>query len=169
MTIWGYHRLPSVGRKRVRASAMRKSCNSLVILTALATGLVSSPAYPLALDQQFDCKSDAHTFIESLVNDDYIDPNPMRVEANSVNAFRPKRGQDLTVFGFRVYAVLGYKRDDAMFKKGKGEEDAASSIYGAVVSGPAETVTVRVREAGSDAIVRQVMPLILTAIVCKDP
>jgi hypothetical protein len=136
-------------------------------LVALATGLVARPAHALALDAQFDCKSDAHTFIESLVTDQYIDPNPMRVEANSVNAFRPIRGRDLTVFGFRVYAVLGYQQDDAMFKKGNGEA-ASSSIYGAVVSGPAESVKLRVTQAGSDAIVRQVMPLILTAIVCSD-
>jgi hypothetical protein len=35
----------------------------------------------------------------------------MRVEANSVNAFRPAHGSNLTAFGFRVYAVLGYEHD----------------------------------------------------------
>ena len=40
----------------------------------------------------------------------------MHVEANSVNAFRPTHGSDLTAFGFRVYAILGYERDDELFK-----------------------------------------------------
>jgi hypothetical protein len=35
------------------------------------------------------------------------------------------------------------------------------------VSGSSETVETRVREAGSKAVVRQVLPLLLTAIVCE--
>src|SRR5258705_6918793 len=110
MTTWANIGCPAFAGSASRTSAMTKCFfSSFATLTALATGLVSVPAYSLALDAQFDCKSDAHTFIESLVNDEYIDPNPMRVEANSVNAFRPTRGHDLTAFGFRVYAVLGYQ------------------------------------------------------------
>ncbi len=93
------------------------------------------------------------------------EPNPMRVEANSINAFRPIRGSNLTAFGFRVYAVLGYEHDDAIFRKGSGEP-ISDSAYGVVVNGPAETVESRVREAGSRAIVKQVVPLLITAILC---
>jgi hypothetical protein len=34
------------------------------------------------------------------------------------------------------------------------------------VQGPAETVEERVRAAGSDAVVHQVVPLVLTAVFC---
>src|SRR6516225_4255482 len=117
--------------------------HSIAVLTAVGTGLCSAHASALELDGQLVCKTDAHTFIQPLVDDQYIDPNPMRVEANSVNAFRPKRGRDLTAFGFHVYAVLGYQRDDAMFRQGSGKVEA-DSIYGVVVSGPSESVRVRV-------------------------
>jgi hypothetical protein len=80
----------------------------------------------------------AHTFIAGLQNDKYIDSKPMHVEGNSVNAFRPTYGSDLTAFGFRVYAILGYQRDDGMFKVGEGEA-LAGSLYGAVVIGPTES------------------------------
>ncbi|MEM5385006.1 hypothetical protein VSR68_15585 [Paraburkholderia phymatum] len=141
--------------------------HSLAVLTAVGTGLCALPARALELDAQLVCKTDAHTFIQALLDDQYIDPKPMRVEANSVNAFRPLHGRDLTAFGFRVYAILGYQRDDAIFRQGKGKAEA-DSIYGAVVSGPSESVRVRVQQAGSGATVKQVLPFVLTAIVCSD-
>lgn len=116
-------------------------------------------------DEQFDCKSDPHTFISTLIDDKSIDPQPSRVEANSVNAFSPVQGTRLSAFGFPIYVVLGYERDDTLFRRGAGKE-IATPLYGVVVSAPAETVRSRVREANSDAIVRSVVPLLLTAIVC---
>jgi hypothetical protein len=50
----------------------------------------------------------------------------MRIEANSVNAFRPVHGGNLTAFRFHVYAVFGYEQGDPMFKQGSGEPIAAS-------------------------------------------
>jgi hypothetical protein len=159
---------PAFAGSGSRASAMRKHfIPSLTVLTAVVTGLCSLPASALELDDQLVCKTNAHAFIRSLLDDQYIDPNPMRVEANSVNAFRPVRGRDLTAFGFRVYAVLGYQRDDDMFKKGSGKAES-DSIYGAVVSGPTDSVRLRVQQSGSGAIVKQVLPFVLTAIVCSD-
>jgi len=140
----------------------------LTVLTAISAGLAPAPSYAYALDPQLDCKSSAHAFIAPLLDDQYIDPSPMRVEANSVNAFRPTHSGTLTAFGFRVYAVLGYEHDDAIFKSGSGEAIADSS-YGAIVVGPAESVEARVREAGSDAVVHQVVPLLITAIFCEGP
>jgi hypothetical protein len=55
------------------------------------------------------------------LNAQYIDPNPMRVDANSVNAFRPASDSNLTTFGFRVYAVPGYEHNDMMSKQGSGQ------------------------------------------------
>ena len=135
-------------------------------LAALATLLVPAHAHAQSpRDQQFDCKSNPHAFISSLIDEKSIDPEPSRVEANSVNAFRPSRGTRLSAFGFPIYVVLGYDRDDSLFKRGAGKE-IASPLYGVVVSAPAETVRSRVREANSDATVQSVVPLLLTAIVC---
>jgi hypothetical protein len=144
-----------------------KKCplTSLTALVAVVGVLspVTSHAYPL--DRQLDCKSSAHTFIAPLASARYIDTKPMRVEANSVNAFKPTSGSDLTAFGFRVYAVLGYERDDAMFKRGTGQP-INDSAYGVVVIGAAETVEERVRQSGSNAVVHQVVPLVMTAVFC---
>ncbi len=137
-------------------------------LIALAAGVVVfTPVlcHAYELDPQLDCRSNAHDYISQLLNSQSIESKPMRVEANSINAFRPIRGSNLTAFGFRVYAVLGYEHDDAIFRKGSGEP-ISDSAYGAVVNGPAETVESRVREAGSGAIVKQVVPLLITAILC---
>jgi hypothetical protein len=89
----------------------------------------------------------------------------MRVEANSVNAFRPVHGGNLTAFGFHVYAVFGYEQDDPMFKQGSGELIAAST-YGVVVTGAAESVEAFARKGG-DAGIREVVPLLLTAVFCN--
>lgn len=139
-----------------------------VLLPALAIGLntVATHAYPL--DAQFDCEATPHAFIEDLIDQHAIDPKPSRVEANSVNAFRPVHGSDLTAFGFHVYAVLGYQQDDGMFKPGNGTP-LTTPLYGAVLSGPSETVQIRVREAGSTAMVKSVVPQLLTAVICGPP
>jgi hypothetical protein len=146
---------------------MKKSIfNMLALLTWLSVGFSSALCYAHALDPQFDCQSSAHAFIAPLLDDQSIDPTPMRVEANSVNAFRPARGSDLTAFGFHVYAVFGFQQDDPMFKQGSGQPTAASA-YGVVVTGPAESVEAHARQAGSDAIIREIVPLLLTAVVCN--
>jgi hypothetical protein len=141
--------------------------NTLTVLIAIGAELIPVMCCAYALDAKLDCKSNAHAFIAPLLNAQYIDPNPMRVEVNSVNAFRPMHDSNLTAFGFRVYAVLGYERDDTIFKQGSGQP-ITPSAYGAVVLGPAEAVEARAREAGSDAVVRQVVPLLLTAIFCSE-
>ncbi|SOE98811.1 hypothetical protein SAMN05446635_6793 [Burkholderia sp. OK233] len=138
----------------------------VTVLTAIAAGLPSVSSYGYALDPQLDCKSNAHAFIAPLLKEQYIDPKPMRVEANSVNAFRPAHGSDLTAFGFRVYAVLGYEHDDALFKRGDGQP-VTDSAYGVVVIGPTESVEAHARQAGSGAVIHQVVPLLLTAIFCS--
>ncbi|CAN7630023.1 hypothetical protein LJR230_004619 [Trinickia sp. LjRoot230] len=144
----------------------KAALQTLAVLTAIGAGFFPVLCRAYALDPQLDCKSSAHAFIAPLVHDRYIDPSPMRVEANSVNAFRPAHGSALTAFGFRVYAVLGYQHDDAIFKKGSGEPITDSS-YGVIVVGPTESVEMRAREAGSDAVVQQVIPLVLTAVFCN--
>jgi hypothetical protein len=146
---------------------MKKSIsNMLTVLTSLGMGFSPALCHAHALDPQLDCQSSAHEFIAPLLDEQSIDPTPMRVEANSVNAFRPSHGSNLTAFGFHVYAVFGYEQDDPMFKQGSGQPTTASA-YGVVVTGAAESVETRARKAGSDAVIREVVPLLLTAVFCN--
>jgi hypothetical protein len=139
---------------------------TLGVLSVVGVTLCPVAAHAYELDSQLNCKSSPHAFIAALVNGEYIDPKPMRIEANSVNAFRPTPGSDLTAFGFRVYAIFAYERDDEMFKKGSGEA-IADPLYGAVVFGSTESVKTHLRRAGSDADVHDVLPLVLTAVICN--
>ncbi len=137
----------------------------LVALVSLGVGLSSPVCNAYALDAQLNCQSNPHDFIAPLLDDQSIDPKPMRIEANSVNAFRPARGSNLTAFGFHVSAVFGYAQNDPIFKQGSGQP-LQSSTYGVVVRGSASSVEARVRQAGSNAGIREVVPLFLTAIYC---
>lgn len=149
-----------------RITIMSKRRTPVVALFAgLAAMLASAFAQADSRDEQFDCRSNPHAFISSLIDEKSIDPRPSRVEANSVNAFRPAPGGQLSAFGFPIYVVLGYERDDALFHHGSGKEIDAP-LYGVVVSAPADSVRLRLRESNSDATVRTVVPLLLTAIVC---
>jgi hypothetical protein len=139
---------------------------ALPVLLMSGAGFCPVVAHAHALDAQFDCRARPHAFIGELINSQYIDPNPMHVEANSVNAFRPAHGSDITAFGFRVYAMIGYEQDDGLFKKGSGHAPTGP-LYGAVLSAPSAAVKSRLREAGSKATVRTVIPLLLTAVICS--
>jgi hypothetical protein len=132
----------------------------------LLVGLVALPGFAgaHALDGQLDCKSNPHAFIAPLQDSHEIEMTPMRVESNSINAFKPTHGSELTAFDFGVYALVAYQKDDVLFRRGSGEP--ISDSYGAVVIGPSKSVEARVRAAGSDAVVHHVAPFI-TAIFCK--
>ena len=148
---------------------MRKTLlNALAACFAGGVGLTPAPSQAYALDAQFDCTTDAHAFIVRLFNHGYIDRDPMRVEQNSVNAFRPTRDAALTVFGFSVYAVFAYAQYDALFRQGAGQP-LPGSIYGVVVKAPIDSVEAHSRLAGSKAVAHQVIPFILTAVVCARP
>jgi hypothetical protein len=138
---------------------------TLTALAAVVGGLLPSLCDATPLESQLDCKSSAHRFIAPLVANKSIDARPMRVEANSVNAFKPTQGSELTAYGFRVYAVLGYEQGDDMFKRGSGQP-INDSAYGVVVLAAAETVEAKVRESGSTAVVKQVVPMLMTAVFC---
>jgi hypothetical protein len=99
------------------------------------------------------------------MNSGEIQSKPMHVEKNSVNAFRPAHGVKLTAFEFPVFVVLGYEKDDPLFKPGKGDP-VGDWAYGVVVTGGSDDVKDRLRQMGSDAIVREVTP-VMTAILCK--
>jgi hypothetical protein len=140
---------------------------TLIPLILLGAGLCPAPVLAHDLDDQFTCKSSAHAFISRLIGDQSIEPSPMLVEANSVNAFKPRHDAGLTAFGLRVRAVFGYQPGDPMFKPGSGKTPSGP-IYGAVVFGSTDSVEALLRQAGSHAAIHQVIPLILSAIVCEN-
>lgn len=137
------------------------------IRIALAVTLASLAALAHAkpIEAQLDCKSTAHDFVAPLQQNGLLETKPMRVEPNSVNAFKPVKGATLTAYGFKVYVVVAYQKDDPIFRPGKGEP-IADSAYGVVVWGGDAEVAEKVRAAGSDADVHHVAPFI-TAIFCK--
>jgi hypothetical protein len=138
----------------------------IAAVVALAPlGLSSTPAHASAVEEQLDCKSTGHVFISALMSSGEIQPKPMHVEKNSINAFRPAHGVKLTAFDFPVFVVLGYEKDDPLFKPGKGDP-VADWAYGVVVTGASDDVRDRLHQIGSDAVVREVTP-VMTAILCK--
>ncbi|WP_206956429.1 hypothetical protein [Trinickia acidisoli] len=141
---------------------MKRFVIALFILVASAL-----PAFACAtsLDESLHCDRPAHAFIGALEAQGLIDPHPSRVESNSINAFDPIHGVDLTAFGFHVFAIVGFQKDDPMFRKGDGKP-IADSAYGAVVLGATNKVKAAVEAGGSTAIVEHVAPLV-TAIFCQ--
>jgi len=148
-----------------RTPAVALSVAFFVFSAAMLVPTLAS-AHSTLVDDQFDCTSDPHTFISTLIDNKSIGPKPSRVEANSVNAYRPVEGNRLRAFGLPIYAVFGFARDDTLFARGSGK-DPSDPVYGVVVSAPATTVRERLREHHSDAQVKAVVPLVLTAIVCE--
>lgn len=137
---------------------MKRLLFSLFVALLPAIGLASP------LDEPLKCGISAHDFVGSLEEQQLIDPTPTRVEKNSINAFRPARGAELTAYGFHVFAIVGFQKDDPMFRPGEGEPLSASA-YGAVVFGGLDSVQAAVTDAHSTAIVHKVAPHI-TAIFC---
>ncbi|CAG4893809.1 hypothetical protein [Paraburkholderia gardini] len=135
--------------------------------TVLALSLAALPTFSHAsdLDAALACNTTAHSFFADLAGQQLIDPKPMRVESNSINAFWPARGARLTAFGFPVFAVVGFEKDDPMFRTGDGEP-LAKSAYGVVVFASDTKVQAVVDSLGGTAVVHHAGPH-LTAIFCK--
>ncbi|MET3247497.1 hypothetical protein ABIE53_004307 [Burkholderia sp. OAS925] len=113
------------------SSVSRALCRAVL---AIAAGALPLAVYAAALDAPLACNETGHQFIADLAGQQLIDPKPTRVESNSINAFSPAQGADLSAFGFHVFAVVGYEKDDPMFRVGDGEP-VARSAYGVVVFG----------------------------------
>lgn len=139
---------------------------TLTGICGLIIALGSEPAVAQSLDALLDCRASPHAFVDDLMEGKKIALKPMRVEANSVNAFKAARGSGLTALGFNVYAVLGFQADDPLFQKGSGQA-REKPLYGVVVSASIDAVAGKIQSAGIHPIVRQVMPMVLTAIVCE--
>lgn len=137
---------------------------NFTLLAILA--IVPASAFCQTLDSHLSCAETAHDFVADLVDTQSIEVPPMRIEPNSVNAFRPRKDNPLTAFGLRVRAVFGYQPGDPLFKAG-GSETPSGPVYGVVVLGSADAVKRRLADAGSSAVVHPVIPMVLTAIVCE--
>ena len=134
-----------------------------VIAAALAAALPQASVCA-PLDDALHCNVSAHTFVKSLIDAGQIEPQPTRVESNSINAFDLVKGADLHAFGYPVFAIVGYEEGDPTFRKGSGAR-LSRSAYGAVVWGSTDKVKAAVEAAHSNAIVHHVAPFI-TAIFC---
>ena len=139
----------------------------LLRCAAVGTALVSNVIHAHEIGANLDCQLGPHEFIGQLIEQKEIDPVPIKVSGNSVNAYRLRPNQNLTALGFKVQAVFGFSPNDDMFtQKGDGGE-APHQVYGVVVMAGKETVRERVREMGSPATVKEVMPLVMSAAVCE--
>lgn len=147
---------------------LKEDCGMRLILGLLATlAIFPAPAFSRALDNYLACDESAHDFVTGLVDAKSIETPAMRVEPNSVNAFRPTGDAGLTAFGLRVHAVFGYQPGDPLFKASSKGKAPSDPVYGVVVLGSADLVQHRLTDAGSVAVVHPVIPLVLTAIVCN--
>lgn len=140
--------------------------SQLVRCFAFGLTLVCNLVYAHELGASLDCHSGSHEFIRQLVDAKEIGPKPMKVSDNSVNAYQPRPKRDLTALGFKVQAVFGFSPNDDMFTQ-IGSGAATNEIYGVVVVADKDAVSERIREMGSPATVKEVIPLMLTAVVCQ--
>jgi hypothetical protein len=139
----------------------------LVRCAAVGSALVSNVICANEIGDRLDCHFGAHDFIEHLIEEKEIDPVPMNVSANSVNAYRLSPNQNLTALGFKVRAVFGFSPNDEMFTRKSGGGAVSHQVYGVVVLAGKEAVSERLRETGSSATVKEVMPLVMSAVVCE--
>ncbi|MCG5076018.1 hypothetical protein [Paraburkholderia tagetis] len=130
-----------------------------------ALSFVPLTGHAAALDDSLTCKESAHDFISGLIDQKLIDAKPMKVESNSINAFWPAHGQQLTAYGFNVFAIVGFQQNDPLFQTGSGKP-IARSAYGAVVVATQGRVQAALDAVGNTAIVYHAGPL-LTAIFCQ--
>lgn len=140
--------------------------SQLVRSFSIGLTLVSNLVYAHDLGASLDCHSGSHEFIRQLVDAKEIGSKPMKVSDNSVNAYQPRPKHNLTALGFKVRAVFGFSPNDDMFIQ-NGSSEATNEVYGVVVAADKDAVSERIREMGSPATVKEVIPLMLTAVVCQ--
>lgn len=165
--MFGRHR-QAMTPEPITGPTLRKCVMRLIFGILAIVAAFPVPASSHALDDQLACAETAHDFVAGLVETHSIKTPAMRVEPNSVNAFRPTSDASLTAFGLPVHAVFGYQPDDPFFKGGAGRA-SSGPVYGVVVLGSADSVKHLLVDAGSTAVIHPVIPLVLTAIVCKQP
>lgn len=152
---------------------------------AAATLLVSHFAGAQGLDASLDCRADPHQFIAQLINNNDIEAKPMKTSDQTVNAYGAHSDRHLTALGFPVKAVFGTpaagSNDGVVAQKVSASQGgvqqvsdqtspdtpAAPSKYGVVVMAGSDQVSDRLHQMGSPATVKEVMPLVMTAVICQ--
>ncbi|HTJ92800.1 MAG TPA: hypothetical protein VL424_06785 [Pararobbsia sp.] len=164
---------------------------------ATAALVVSPLAGAQGLDASLDCRADPQQFIAQLIDAKDIEAKPMKTSDRSVNAYGAHRDRHLTALGFPVKAVFGTPTDsgeDALAQpagaqqvnvqqvsaqapsarqagepSSSGAQDAQSmpAKYGVVVMAGSDQVSERLHQIGSPASVKEVMPLVMTAVICQ--
>lgn len=90
----------------------------------------------------------------------------MHVTDDSVSAYRPGPQSKLTALGFKVQAVFASSAGNELSVQ-TAVRGTTQPVYGAVVLADADTVSKRIRDVGSPATVKVVVPLIMTAVLCN--
>jgi hypothetical protein len=144
---------------------MKRFTLAALFLCIAVLPFLAGNARAAVIDDSLTCNESAHDFISGLIDQNLIEPKAMRVESNSINAFWPAHGQRMTAYGFSVFAVVGFQKDDPLFRTGDGKP-IAPSAYGAVVVGTQAKVQAALTAAGNNAIVHHAGPM-LTAIFCQ--
>lgn len=112
-----------------------------------------------------DCRSSPGEFIAQLSDENDIGRKPIHVSDDSVSAYRPRPQSKLTALGFKVQAVFASSVGNKLSIQ-TAARGTAQPVYGAVVLADADTISKRIRDIGSPAKVKEVVPLIMTAVVC---
>jgi len=144
-----------------------KKISLLLRCVAVGAAVVSNVVHADEIGAGLDCHFGPHEFIEQLVEEGEIDPVPMKVSENSVNVYRLRPNQNLTALGFKVQAVFGFSPNDDMFTQRTGGGEALHQVYGVVLMAGKGAVSEGIREMGSPATVKEVMPLVMSAVVCE--
>lgn len=139
----------------------------LIRCAVVGTALASNAIYAHEIGASLDCHAGPHEFIQQLLANKEIDPRPMKVSANSVNAYRPGQKQSLTALGFKVQAVFGSLPDNGTSQQAAAGNGTPRQIYGVAVMAGEDAVKERLRQIGSTATVKIVMPLVISAVVCE--
>ena len=151
---------------------------------AAATLLVSQLASAQGLDASLDCSADPHQFIAQLIDQKAIEAKPMKTSDKTVNAYGTHSDQHLTALGFPVKAVFGTPAHDGAFADKVNDQQVASAQqvsmqtsgdaqpaapakYGVVVMAGSDQVAERLHQMGSPATVKEVLPLVMTAVICQ--
>ncbi|WP_254906006.1 hypothetical protein [Paraburkholderia youngii] len=139
----------------------------LLRCVAVGSTFVSSGIHAHEIGASLGCDLEPHEFIEQLEEEKEIDPRPMKVSDNSVNAYRPRPNRNLTALRFKVRAVFGFSPNDGLFIQKSDGGETSQRVYGVVVMAGEEEVRERIRGLGSPATVKEIMPLVMSAVVCE--
>ena len=144
--------------------------------------LVATSAVAQDLTASLDCHADPQRFIEQLIQNEDIKPDPMKTSDHSVNTYALHDNHYVTALGFPVKAVFATQSKGTSVTQHaevrnsnnlQSDEVPPSDAqvqglkYGIVVMAGQHEVIERLRQMSSPAGVKEVLPLIMTAVICQ--